>query len=334
MGVIDSLSAGFRLLGRRLYLLAIPVLLDGLLWALPRLSTAPLFTRLAAFYSGLSATSELPPELADSIKQLAGMITQLGEGSNLLNGLATVPMLHVPSLLAALPPLAGATIRPVDNLAVAALLFLLFGVLGVGVGVAFLSGLAHVLPLGELGKATSGVAFALGVLRRWGQVLGFLLLAVLAGLALLVPTSLLVGVLTLISPAMGSVAVFLGSGLMFVLYFYLYFVVPGLVVDRISIWTAVRRSAMLVRRYFWAAFGFIFLSGGISLGFVLLFDNVATLHPLATAATILLNAYLGSGLAMALLVFYRTRLLRMEEETRGVVTADWAERLGRGERRG
>ena len=63
MSIIDSLSAGYRFLTRRLDLLFLPILLDLILWLAPGLSVAPLFERAAHFYQEVSATPGLtgPP---------------------------------------------------------------------------------------------------------------------------------------------------------------------------------------------------------------------------------------------------------------------------------
>ena len=55
MGIIDSLSAGYRFMTRKLGLILIPVALDLLLWWLPRFSVAPLFQQAAQFYSDAAA---------------------------------------------------------------------------------------------------------------------------------------------------------------------------------------------------------------------------------------------------------------------------------------
>jgi hypothetical protein len=79
---------------------------------------------------------------------------------------------------------------------------------------------------------------------------------------------------------------------------------------------AIARSVVLVRNNFWATLGFILLYNVITLGFSLIMARLATATPAAALIAIVINAYIGSGLAMALLVFYRTRLLKYEEQTR------------------
>ena len=73
---------------------------------------------------------------------------------------------------------------------------------------------------------------------------------------------------------------------------------------------------MLVRSNFWSTLGFVLLYNVITLGFTLLMARLLTVAPVAALAAIVVNAYIGSGLTMALLVFYRTRLLKYEEQTR------------------
>ena len=105
MGIIDSLSAGYRFLFRRPQLLLIPVLLDLFLWLMPRLSIATLSSRLAAFYDEAAAAEEMPPDVVELFNQLSQMLTMWGESSNLLNLLVNSLLLHVPSMMTVRQPL-------------------------------------------------------------------------------------------------------------------------------------------------------------------------------------------------------------------------------------
>jgi hypothetical protein len=59
--------------------------------------------------------------------------------------------------------------------------------------------------------------------------------------------------------------------------------------------------------------GFVLLYSFISLGFAYILASLAEITPVGTIVAILIYAYIGSGLAMALLVFYRTRILQQDE---------------------
>ena len=69
----------------------------------------------------------------------------------------------------------------------------------------------------------------------------------------------------------------------------------------------------LVRENFWATLGLILLTSFISLGVGLLMLQLASLNNIGAAIAVVINAYVGTGLTMALLVFYRTRFIRTEE---------------------
>ena len=56
------------------------------------------------------------------------------------------------------------------------------------------------------------------------------------------------------------------------------------------------------------------LSNLIGLGFALLLAQVANLAMGGTLVAIVINAYIGTGLSMALLVFYRSRVIKGEPE--------------------
>ena len=94
MGIIDSLSVGFRLLGRRFELLLIPVGLDLWLWFAPRLSIAPLFERLSAIYTQAANLDSMPPDVAEMSGQVAEMLMALGGQSNIWGMLVNGSMLH------------------------------------------------------------------------------------------------------------------------------------------------------------------------------------------------------------------------------------------------
>ena len=309
MGVIDCLSAGYRYLGWRLELILIPIVLDLLLWLGPRLNVAPLFEEFAASYRNLASAEGVTPDIAQMVSQLADSIRQMGEGSNLLNGLVSGTLLHVPSL-----PVVMANWLPhytIDIVTVgeAAIWWLVFSLLGLLLGVIYLTLLARRLPIGSAG-GSSGGQVAVSVLRHWLQVIGFVIIVALALLLIYLPISFIVGLMMLVSPAIGSAAAALAGALTLVVFFYLYFVTAALIMDNVPLGVAIMRSVRLVRENFWATLGFILLSNLIGLGIALLLVQLANLAMWAGFVAIVINAYIGTGLSMALLVFYRSRFIK------------------------
>jgi hypothetical protein len=76
-----------------------------------------------------------------------------------------------------------------------------------------------------------------------------------------------------------------------------------------GIWAAVKRSAGMIRFHLFSTLGILMLTGFIGLGLSLLLFQLAATGPAGAAVAILTQAYVGTGLTMALIVFYRTRQL-------------------------
>ncbi len=309
MGVIDCLSAGYRYLGWRLELILIPVALDLLLWLGPRFNVAPLFDQFAQAYGELAKAEGVTPELGQMVEQLSTSIRQMGEGSNLLGGLVSGALLHMPSL-----PFGGAGLLPNMTVAVATAAgalgwWLLFSLLGLLIGVVYLTLLARRLPIGVMGSVRPPQV-ALSVLRHWLQVIGFVLIVAIALLIIYLPISFAVGLIMLANPAFGSAVAALAGAVTLIVFFYLYFVIAALIMDNIPLNVAIMRSLRLVQENFWPTLGFILLSNVIGLGMALLLLPLADLAAWGTLAAIVINAYIGTGLTMALLVFYRSRFIR------------------------
>ncbi|QLQ06449.1 MAG: hypothetical protein HZY76_10615 [Anaerolineae bacterium] len=100
LGVIDSISAGFRVVGRFPWLVLFPIALDVLLWLGPRLSLRPLVPLVAALLQP-PADVALPPDYAQMIANSRMLLNQLGDSYNLGTVLAN-SLLSIPSAAAAL----------------------------------------------------------------------------------------------------------------------------------------------------------------------------------------------------------------------------------------
>ncbi len=313
MGIIDSLSAGYRLIGRRIELLLLPILLDIFLRFAPRLSVAPLFQRVASFYAGLA--EQVDPESAAFLGQIAEMLAAWGQYSNLFNGLVNGSLFHVPSLMVAVPELQTESI-PISSLGVAGGLVVVLGLVGMLIGVIYMNFLARALPLGEGEKNPSLGSLVRMVLRHWFRAVIFVLVVAVALLLLYIPGALAAGLLGLIHPLAGNLVGLLLSGLTLALFLYLYFVPVAIVLDDLPLRTALWRSMTLVRHNLGATLAFVLLTTLISWGLGLLLRNLALANAAGIWLAIPLYAFIGTGLAMALLVFYRTRLLLMAQEVR------------------
>jgi hypothetical protein len=311
LGVIDSLSAGYRFLGWRFELIVIPVVLDLLLWLGPRFSIAPLFHQFSQYYGQMATTEGVTPELGQMVNQLSTSIDDMGAGSNLVGGFTSGSLLHVPSL-----PLAGnasptAWTVMITSPVEALLWWGMFSLVGLLIGVIYLTLLARRLPIGSMASARSGKVMT-AIVHHWLQVVGFVILVGLGLLLLYLPVSFVIGMLMLVNPTLGSTAAAMAGGLTLVVFFYLYFVTAALIMDDVPLAMAIVRSARMVQDNFWPTLGFIVVSNLIGVGFALLLSQLAGLAPWGEVVAIVINAYIGTGISLALLVFYRSRVIRSE----------------------
>lgn len=310
VGIIESLSAGYRYLGWRLYLLLIPLALDLVLWLAPQVSVAPLLQAVGQFYANMTAVDGMPPDMIEWSRQLADGLMTAGDQSNLLGLLINSSLLQVPSGLVAFGPGSSIAIWTIADPIVALGLALVFSLLGLLIGVFYIGLLAQQLPIGAAPKVPTLIPFVRLSLRQWFKLILFVVLVVVGLIAIYIPVSLSATLILFFSPALGVFVMLLLSGLSFVLFFYLYFVPAGLIMDNVGLRTAITQSFRLVRTNFWSTLGFFLLTSVISAGCSLLLDRLAFYQPLGTLAAMVANAYIGTGLALALLIFYRTQLLR------------------------
>ena len=300
--MIDCLSAGFRFLGWRLELLLIPVALDLLLWLAPQFTIASLAGETASWYRAVGATNGMPADAVTLTQQVAESIDSFGQSFNLLSALVSTTLLHMPSLL-----VNGSQSSPLSSVelttpAEAVVFWVIFSLVGLLIGVVYLDLLARRLPIGGMAGVHGGT-LAGRALVQWLQVIAFVLLVFLLLMAVYIPLSVAISIVTVVIPALGSMLA-LGSGaLTLVIFFYLYFATAGIVVDNLSAPAAIKQSFQVVRNHFFPTLGFFTLSTLIGLGISLLLTQLANYALWTVTPAIMLNAYIGTGLTMALLIF-------------------------------
>ena len=311
MGVIDSLSAGYRFLGRRIELLIIPVLIDLAIWFLPRLSMGTLFGQLADLYGAMAATEGMPSELAEMATQVSPFVAEYGNATNLWRMLANQTLVHVPSMMRVMGPMPGQGVIQIGSWPAVVAIFFVLGALALLLGVIYLTMLAQRLPIGHSAKAASAGTFASDVMGSWAKIMGFVILLGLGLMTLYLAVNILAIPILLFLPAVATALAFGLFVLTFLALVFFYFVTAGIVLDKLSIREGIAHSVMLVRSNFVATLFFILVTNLIAVGFSIILSSIGRAAPVGTVTAILVNAYIGTGLAMALLVFYRTRWLKL-----------------------
>lgn len=317
-GVIETLSAGFELVNKMIWIMLLPIVVDILLWKGPLLSIAPAFKSLLAAYADALPQQLQQPEVSSSIlgervqsfEQLRQGLEAAAEHFNLLSLLVT-NIAVVPSIGFTSQEVAEWVItisQPATIIAVAIVLELV----GVLLGVLYLGLLAQQVRDGRIDP----LRLARSVWRYWLSIVGFLLIVLGAALFVGVPAGLFAGVMFVISAGLGAglMAVFatlLNVGLMLAMV-YLFFLPDAVVVSEVGPIRAVSNSVKVVAGNFWSAIGLIVITFIIVAGTRVIWEYLSA-ETWGIVAAMVGNAYIASGLSAASMLFYKTRLAGMRE---------------------
>ncbi len=305
LGVIGCLTAGFEIVGRHLWLIALPVLLDLFLWLGPRLSVSPLVEWFITFL-----TMQPPPDptTARQVTQAVQLLEQFGEQFNLLSLFGALPLLNVPSLLAGHAPGPSSPLGTTHELGVTGVLALIgWGIvllpLGLSLGFLYLNSVAHrVRAMGS----TSTLPHSPGA---WKLVRVFLFATGLlaTGMVLVPLWALLVGTTLTISPPLGLLVWAFSLGLGIHAALHLLFVIHGVVLGGRGLLRAIWESIVLMHTQFPSVVGLVVLTVVIQGGLSYVW-SLPSADSWSLLVGILGNGCIGTGLTAATFVFYQERV--------------------------
>ncbi len=306
IGVIDALSAGYRLLNRAWEAWLVPLVLDVFFWLGPQVSP---------WRAIRAMLDQVPPEMREQVLAALGMDTwaemPVTQGPNLLTLISIGPGAASPlaATFGALPAPPGWS-RPFIAPAAP------WGMMGLFVGLLMLGA-----PLAGfyLTLVTRAVARGQGMpvpdfWPRWAWTSGHLFLLVLMALVVLFGFSMGFGFLLALGLVVGGVWVsallVLGSlaftwVLIGALVFF-YFTPVSIAWERATAWQALARSAYVVLRYPGASLGLMVVTFIIAEGFGLIWARLLGSLP-GLLVSMVGNAYLTAGLTVAAFLFYQSR---------------------------
>jgi hypothetical protein len=301
--LIETLSNGYNLVLRRMWLIAIPAVLDIYLWLGPRLSVRPLTRYLLSMWL---PQGQIPAEIQPFLESNRQLLENMGREVNLFSLLSST-LLGMPSYLSGGLP-GGVTGSPVtwgesSSILIILALILLLVAAGLFLGCLYLGAIAYIIREGTVDLKH----LLLRVWRYWALIalFGVLLTGVLLVLGL--PIFVIVGLLELVSPALARFTLLAVTGFGLWMLFHLFFVPHAVVVSESNLLRAMWNSLVIVGRNFWSALALIVLIYLINAGFTVVWDKVSVNAPLM-AVSIAGNAFVGTGLVTASLIFYRDRL--------------------------
>lgn len=300
--VIEALSGGFELILQNPWVLILPVALDLFLWLGPPISAKPLFDHLLAFMtSGIVIQPNASPETLQSFELVKSALQTAGDTFNLLGVIAT----GLPTLFWIQPPMTDGA-RPTLLVIASSLSFLIWlvplGLVGVLLTALYLE------MIGRAVRQEAGVkTFAPRVIRGFGAttLLGMILL--LALLVIVLPVSFGAAVLSLASQGLASFLMLAGMLLMLWATLYLAFALPSIFVSGSNAAQAIFNSISMFRFDFWSSMGLVILTYLIRWGFALVWQLLID-NPWGILFDVLANAFLGSGLVAAMMLFYADRM--------------------------
>jgi hypothetical protein len=308
LNIIDTLSAGFATVAKRLWLLILPVALDVFLWLGPKLSIAPVIEKMVSSFR--AAMQTMPPAagadvnftqmfdaMVDSLQNVIGR-------TNLLSLLAWNNM-GVPSIAGGRPvnPVTDHVLQ-ITGYGQMLLLQALIMIVGLFIACVF---------WGLLAQAVRGEP--LDVPKLLGHAPAYWLYL----LVILVPLGLVLVAVVSFSILLGPFAPFIWVTVLWTV-FLVSFVPQAVTLGEEKPLRALWASLTIVRRNFWAALGLVLLTAVIDTGLGMVWQFLMASRP-GMALAIIANAFIGTGLTAATFVFFSDRMARLQEAMKSLRSA-------------
>lgn len=307
-GVFSTLAAGFELSTRYLWLMLVPALLDLFLWIGPRLSFRPLLESLA---------TQLPPQAMPL--DLAPLLDTYAARLNHFAYLS-VPLLGVPALMTGLTP-EKTPIQPLilerSGIGEWFGYFLLFTLGGLLLAAIYYSLIAYALR--RAGASAAGTTLPpahLGrrTVRTWLRLTGLSLLFLAFLVVVAIPTSIVVGIASLLSQAL-SILILMGVLVLIIwIVMFLSYTPQGMTLNPGRFAASLVESVRLFRANLPASLGLLFVVtlARRVLSLLLLTADSGTW---VTGINLLAHAYITTALIVSMFIFYRDRYVASLQET-------------------
>ncbi|MBI4675931.1 MAG: hypothetical protein HY741_30180 [Chloroflexi bacterium] len=315
LGIIDSISAGLDLVRRRPWTLFIPILLDLMIWLAPRLSLTQLFRPFAELMVNILTALSGDPQASDQARrmfqEMTGSLNLFGVVTTALNAVMHLPSLFkvdkYPAPVVNMPSPINAAFPQAQALPeVVVALFVPLFLLGLLLAAVYLEWIAQgVRPLQTQPPGATLVRIA----QLWLRLIVFALL--LIGLALAAALSVTLLQASVANPELVAFFALLIMVGLFWISIYFFFVAAAMAVSGIHLRLAVQRSVLLFRAFFWSAIGLVALSVFLERGLAIVWDGL-TVTTAGVVIAIAANAYIGTSLIAAAMVYYQDRMNLIE----------------------
>lgn len=243
-GVFGSLKAGFDVVSNRVVLILLPLGLDLLLWLGPRLSVDGLLTPYFRLVFAQMRRNVAEADL-DTLAQYQTMIFERLQDFNLLSFLSKMQIfpIGISSLSTQTMPVENPLGLP--SVMIVSSIWILLGLAVVLVPLGWVGGGLYFRQVAGsvLNEEEAGISFFRAILQT--MLLSVIWLVSLA--AILIPLSLVIGLLTLISPLLGNIALLVFLFLSFWLIVPLFFTPHGIFVRKQNAFHSIYSSLQMIR---------------------------------------------------------------------------------------
>jgi hypothetical protein len=316
--MLDCITAGFRVIARRWWLILIPVVLDIFLWMGPRVGMERVIAELNQTVTAQQALLPAGESQVAIMQQTQEFLAQLGKEANLLSllsaGIPGIPSLISVSAPTAQPLAAGPFVVQAQTAGQVFLWSIGALFLGTVLSSFYVTAIARAVRR-ELQEA-DGLAWLRHALHTWTRLLLIAAVITLLGLFLAVPLFLIFALAMLISPSLAIILVNLVAivvlWIAIGIVIYLYFVVDAVAIHHAGLLRAIWNSVNIVARNLWPSAGLILIIWLLSNGLMLIWTRLES-AAWSTAFGIVANAFIGAGLTAASLIFYIERYRRWQE---------------------
>jgi len=313
LSIIEALTAGFNTITRRLWLILIPAALDVYLWLGPKISIARLVRRLDPLLTP-EATMKLSESDAYNLAMSREAFIEMGENFNLFSLLSNT-FLGLPNLIV----IGSSNLSPnqptmeVANGWIGLGLVVAFVLVSVVIACFYLVMIAQVVRDGKVNLEN----MSRRVLSVSGRIVALGIIMLLIMLVLILPISIFLTLVAFVSQGFAimllgafSLMVFWGSIIVMV---YLFYFIDDLVINENGLLQSVWNSMIMVRRNLWPTLGIILLTNVLGAGLMLIWQRLV-FASWGMVIAILGNAFVGSGLVAAVMIFYMDRYRKWQEE--------------------
>jgi hypothetical protein len=305
--LIASITDGFNIVANRIYLILFPLLLDTFLWLGPHLRIKHLLEPII-----VDMPTEIPematPEIIEFTKWSKELWGILLEHFNLVSSVNVFPV-GIPSLMAGLSPIKTPFGTPylfeIGSFLQVFLLWGLLSVVGIILGSLYFDAISRAT--GENSSIFSVSQASTSIL----QIFVFTLLCFLFILLFSIPILLVILLLSVISAALGQIALICITLLAIWLIMPLVFSPHGVFVNHEPIYTSISTSIRLVRNYLPGTGMFILTALLLYQGLNLLWETAPDSSWMSFVG-ILGHAFISTGLIASSFVYYRKGITWME----------------------